>query len=378
MAFDQVIPRQSTNSLKWDKYKDEDVIPLWVADMDFEIAAPIQEALKKRLEHPIYGYTVSPPSLDEAIMAFLKQHYDWQIEADWLVYVPGVVAGLAASCRAYCEDGADIMVNPPIYHHFYDSHDQKHHNLVKVPLHKAGERWTYDIEAMRAACTPAMSMIMMCTPHNPTGTVFTIDELRDVASMCKDNGMIMISDEIHCDLVIDRSVNHVPTAAACPEYADNIVTLMSGSKTWNIAGLNCSFAIISNPALRDQFRKACISVVPGVPPLAYTATEAAYRDGEPWRQELLDYLAENYQTLSQAMPRLPGLKLEPLQATYLAWFDATELGLDNTLAFFEEHGVGLSSGEQFGQAQFVRLNFACPRETLNAALDRMEAALKKL
>ncbi len=378
MAFDQVIPRQSTNSLKWDKYKDQDVIPLWVADMDFEIAAPIQAALKTRLEHPIYGYTVSPPSLDEAIIAFLKQHYDWQIEADWLVYVPGVVAGLAASCRAYCKDGADIMVNPPIYHHFYDSHDQQHHKLVKVPLHKVKDRWTYNIDAMRAACTPAMSMIMMCTPHNPTGTVFTVDELRDVASICNDNGMVMISDEIHCDLVIDRSVKHVPTAVACPEHADSIVTLMSGSKTWNIAGLNCSFAIISNPALREQFRKACISVVPGVPPLAYTATEAAYREGEPWRQDLLDYLAENYQTLSQAMPRLPGLKLEPLQATYLAWFDATELGLDNTQAFFEEHGVGLSSGEQFGQPQFVRLNFACPRETLNKALDRMEAALKTL
>jgi cystathionine beta-lyase len=376
MAFDQVVSRQSTSSLKWDKYKNEDIIPLWVADMDFEVAVPIQDALKERLEHPIYGYTVSPPSLDEAIIEFLQKHYGWQIEADWLVYVPGVVPGLAASCRAYGQDGADIMVNPPIYHHFFDSHDHQHHNLVKVPLHKVANRWTYDIKAMRAACTPAMSMIMMCTPHNPTGTVFTVDELREVADMCKDKGMLMISDEIHCDLVIDREVKHTPTALACPDHADSIVTLMSGSKTWNIAGLNCSFAIISNKAIREQFKRACTSVMPSVPPLAYAATEAAYRHGEPWRQELLDYLSENYQTLSQAMPRLPGLKLEPLQATYLAWFDATELGLDDTQGFFEKHGVGLSGGEQFGQPQYVRLNFACPRETLNSAIDRMETALK--
>ncbi len=378
MSFDRIISRVATESLKWDKYRDSDILPMWVADMDFEIAAPIHAALKARMEHPVFGYTVAPDGLKQSIISFLDEQYGWKVEADWLLYIPGVVAGLAASCRAYCNDGDDIMVNPPIYHHFYDSHEDKRQRLVKVPLHKVGERWTYNIDAMKAACTDAMSMIMMCTPHNPTGTVFTVDELQAVAEMCRDNNMTMISDEIHCDLVIDRSVKHVPTAVACPEHADNIVTLMSGSKTWNLAGLNCSFAIISNKTLRDKFTKACQSTVPHVSPLAYVATEAAYRDGEVWRQELLDYLAGNYQALSEAMPRLPGLKLESLQATYLAWIDASDLGLDNTQGFFEERGVGLSSGEQFGQPQFIRLNFACPREMLNQAIDRMEAAIKTI
>jgi len=378
MSFDDLIPRKSTNSLKWDRYIDTDILPVWVADMDFEVAEPIQAALKERIEHPIYGYTVAPKGLDDAIKAFLQKHFDWEVDPTWLVYLPGVVTGLANSCRAYCADGDDIMVNPPIYHHFYDSHEDKRQQLVKVPLHKVNERWTYDIEAMRAACTPKMSMLMMCTPHNPTGTVFTKDELQQVATLCSDNNMVMISDEIHCDLVIDQSVKHIPTAVACPEHSDNIVTLMSGSKTWNIAGLNCSFAIISNAKLREQFVAAAQSVVPMVPPLAYVATEAAYRDGEPWRQQLLGYLAENFETIKSAMPRLPGLKLEPLQATYLAWIDATGLGLDNTQAFFEQHGVGFSSGEQFGQPQFIRLNFACSRGALNEVLNRMEAAIKTL
>jgi len=351
---------------------------MWVADMDFEVAKPIQDAIKKRIEHPVYGYTVAPKSLTQAIIDFLDKQYDWKVEPDWLVYLPGVVTGLAVACRAFCEDGDDIMVNPPIYHHFYDSHEGKRQQLVKVPLHWEGERWTYNVKAMQAACNNKMSMLMMCSPHNPTGTVFTQDELHQVAKMCDQNNMTIISDEIHCDLVIDKSVKHMPTAAACPEYADNVVTIMSGSKTWNIAGLNCSFAIISNPQKREQFEKAKQSIVPGVPPLAYVATEAAYRDGEQWRQQLLTYLADNYQTLADAMPRLPGLKLQPIQATYLAWIDASELGMEDTQGFFEQHGVGLSSGEQFGQAQYLRLNFACSRGALTEVISRMEKAIASL
>ena len=378
MSFDDLISRKATGSLKWDRYRGTDILPMWVADMDFEVAKPIQDAIKKRIEHPIYGYTVAPKSLGQAIIDFLDEQYGWKVQPEWLVYLPGVVTGLAVSCRAFCEDGDDIMVNPPIYHHFYHSHEDKRQQLVKVPLHIVEGRWTYNIEAMQAACHPRLSMLMMCSPHNPTGTVFAKDELQQVAAMCASNNMTMISDEIHCDLVIDKKVKHIPTAVACPEYADNIVTIMSGSKTWNIAGLNCSFAIISNEQRRQQFVHATQSIVPPVPPLAYVATEAAYRDGDEWRQQLLSYLAGNFQVLSDAMPRLPGLELQPIQATYLAWIDASELALDDTQGFFEQHGVGLSSGEQFGQPQFIRLNFACPRGVLLQVIDRMEAAIKTL
>ena len=376
--FDTVTSRKNTASLKWDKYRDQDILPFWVADMDFKLAEPIQKAVEERVSHGVFGYTVAPDGLSDAIIAHLQNEYQWQVDPSWIVWLPGVVTGLAISCRAFCNDGDEIMVNPPIYHHFYDSHEVDRHEVVRVPLCRKEDRWTYDFAAMEAAFTDKTKLMMMCSPHNPTGTVFTSDELQSLAALCKKNNVIMISDEIHCDLVIDKSAKHHPTAAACPDMAENIVTLMSGSKTWNIAGLNCSFAIIKNEALRNQFRAASQSIVPIVPPLAYVATQAAYQEAGPWRAELLEYLAANYAYLQTELGAVPGLKVESIQATYLAWIDATELGLDDTQGFFEEHGVGLSSGEQFGQPNYIRLNFACPRETLVKGVERMKAAVSTL
>jgi cystathionine beta-lyase len=376
--FDTVISRKNTASLKWDKYRDQDVLPFWVADMDFKLAAPIQKALEERVAHGVFGYTLPPDGLSQSVIAHLKNEYSWDVDPSWIVWLPGVVTGLAVSCRAFCGEGDDIIVNPPIYHHFYDSHEVDRHNVVRVPLHQIDDRWTYDMAAMEAAFNEKTQLMMMCSPHNPTGTVFTPEELQAVAALCKKHKVTIVSDEIHCDLVIDRSAQHYPTAAACPEMSDHIVTIMSGSKTWNIAGLNCSFAIIKNEDLRDRFRATCQSIVPMVPPLAYEATMAAYRDAGQWRQDLLDYLAGNYAYIQEAVGAIKGLKVETIQATYLAWIDATGLGLEDTQGFFEEHGVGLSSGEQFGQPQYIRLNFACPRDTLEQGIDRMKAAVATL
>ncbi len=376
--FDQVISRKDTASLKWDKYRNQDILPFWVADMDFEMAPVIQQSLIKRLKHPVLGYTVAPDGLVEAVEKHLVDEYRWSIDPDWVVWLPGVVAGMAASCRAYCRDGGEILVNPPVYHHFYDSHLSDRQSLTKVPLHKVGGRWTYDIDAMEQAINANTKLFLMCSPHNPTGTVFTREELNEVVALCRQHGVVIISDEIHCDLVIDPDAQHVPTAMAVPDYADRMVTLMSGSKTWNIAGLNCSFAIISDAELREKFRAACQSIVPLVPPLAFEATRTAYAEGGPWRQELLRYLAGNYDYLKQEFSTIKGMKLEPMQATYLAWIDATALALDDTQGFLEKHGVGLSGGEQFGQAQFVRLNFACPRATLEQGVSRIRKAVASL
>ena len=376
--FDKVVARSDTASLKWELYKGRDILPFWVADMDFEVAPPIQQALEERLKHQIYGYTLPPEGMADAVIAHLQKEHDWQVDPEWIVWLPGVVTGLAVCCRAFCPDGDEIVVNPPIYHHFYDSHDVERQNVVRVPLHKVDDRWTYDMPAMEAAFNNKTRLMMMCSPHNPTGTVFTPEELNELADLCKRHDVIMVSDEIHSDLVIDSQARHYPTAKACPSMADRTITLMSGSKTWNIAGLNCSFAIISNPELRERFNKAGHSMVPMVPPLAYEATRAAYRDGGPWRQELLEYLAGNYACIRSELGELEGLTVEPIQATYLAWIDATGLGLDNTQGFFEEHGVGLSSGEQFGQPQYLRMNFACPRATLLEGLRRMKAAVASL
>jgi len=376
--FNTVISRANTSSLKWERYRNQDILPFWVADMDFKIAAPIQTALEERVSHGVFGYTLAPEGMSEAVIDHLRNQYSWEVDPDWIVWLPGVVTGLAVSCRAYCGEGDEIVVNPPIYHHFYDSHEHDRQSIVRVPLCRRENRWTYDMPAMEAAFNDKTQLMMMCSPHNPTGTVFTPAELEALAALCKKHNVIMVSDEIHCDLVIDKQAEHTPTAAACPSMADRMVTLMSGSKTWNLAGLNCSFAIISNSELRERFNNACQSIVPMVPPLAYVATQAAYRDGGSWRHDLIDYLADNYAYLQSTLGQTNGLVVEPIQATYLAWIDATGLDLDDTQQFFEQWGVGLSSGEQFGQPQYIRLNFACPRATLEEGVRRMQAAVASL
>lgn len=376
--FDAVIPRSGTDSTKWDRYSDRDVLPFWVADMDFPVAPPIHRALQARLAHPIFGYSNPPADLGEAIAAHLQRNYDWTIETDWLVYLPGVVPGLGACCRAFCGAGDEVITNPPIYHHFFDAHEPDRQTLVQVPLMLDGQRRVYDMPAMAAAITDRTRLLMMCTPHNPVGTVFTRAELQRLGDLCEQHDLVMVSDEIHCDLVVDPGARHVPTAVACAGQADRIVTLMSASKTWNIAGLNCSYAVISNADLRQRFREACASTIGMVPPLAYIATLAAYRDGGAWRRDLLAYLAGNLAYLEAEIADIPGLVLRPLQATYLAWIDASSLGLDDAQAYFEEHGVGLSAGEQFGEPGFLRLNFACPRQTLVAGVQRMAKAVAAL
>ncbi len=376
--FDTVVSRKDTDSLKWDKYRNQDILPFWVADMDFKVAQPILDALQVKMDHGVFGYTLPPEALSAAVIAHLKAEYQWSIDPEWIVWLPGVVTGLAVSCRAFCTDGGDIVVNPPIYHHFFDSHEAERQNVVQVPLHKIDDRWTYDMQALEAAFSNNTRLLMMCSPHNPTGTVFTLSELAAVAQLCEKYDVIMVSDEIHCDLVIDPQAQHHPIASACADSAQRIVTLMSGSKTWNIAGLNCSFAIISDDALRHRFCSAANSIVPSVPPLAFEATLAAYRDGDEWRRELLQYLAGNYEYIRQEIRSLKGLVVEPIQATYLAWIDASGLGLDDTQGFFEKHGVGLSAGEQFGQAQYIRLNFACSRSTLEEGVARMRKAVESL
>lgn len=376
-TFDSVISRADTDSMKWDKYKGRDVLPFWVADMDFAMAQPIQNAIKERLEHPLLGYTFAPADMADAVVDFLLAEYQWRVDPEWLVWLPGVVCGLAASCRAFAEAGDHIVVNPPIYHHFFDSHES-HHIIDRLPLRCGNDhRWTWNLEALEERLQQGgVSVIMLCSPHNPTGTVFTTTEIQALMELAAAYNVTVISDEIHCDLVLKPGVKHYPTAHAAPEHRDRTVTLMSGSKTWNLAGLNCSFAVIPDESRREAFKAAVQSTVPPVPPLAFTATHSAYRDGGPWRDSLLQYLWHNYEHIVQRFADIPELVVHPLEATYLAWVDASALGVKDVQGFFEDHGVGLSSGAQFGQDDFVRINFACPRATLDEGLNRMITAVK--
>lgn len=375
--FDRIWDRRNTSSIKWDKFAD-DVLPLWVADMEFAVAPAITDALAERIKHPVFGYTAASERLHELVVEHLQRLYGWEIEPDWIVWNPGVVAALAACVRAYATEGSSILTNPPIYHHFYQVHNPDKHRLIKVPLVKQQKRWTYDQAAIRNKVDSETSMFMLCSPHNPTGTLFSDTELQEICATAKDNGAIVISDEIHCGLVLSQNKRHVPTALAAADYSDSIVTLMSASKTFNLAGLNCSYAIISNPELRLKFTDACAEVIPFVGTLAYTATEAALLHAEPWRQNLLQYLRENYDYLKNEMSSIDGLELQDLEATYLAWIDATALGLNDTAGFFEQNGLGFSAGEQFEQPHHLRLNFACQRSMLEDAVSRIKSALATL
>ncbi len=378
--FSSVIERRNTGSYKWDKYRGRDILPFWVADMDFAVAPAIIEAVRKRLDHPVFGYATAPAGLAPAIVDALQREFEWAIDPDSLVWLPGVVPGLSASCRAFGKDGDEAIVFPPIYHHFLSVVQPARKRLVTVPLLEEEGRWSLDFDALEKAVTPRSRLLLLCSPHNPVGKVFSAKELARLCMFAADHDMIIVSDEIHCSLVLDRSCQHIPTAKVCPQYSDRIVTLMSPSKTFNLAGMNCSFAVIDNPQLRKKFVRALQGVVPMVPATSYVAAEAAYRDGWEWQQALLEVLRENHALLKNAIEAMPGVEMTKLEATYLAWLDVRALGIERPQQYFEQQGLGLSSGLEFGPEGkgFVRFNFACPPVLLEEGIARLRRAVEKV
>lgn len=377
--FDTVLYRHGRNSFKWDRYRDTDILPFWVADMDFAVAPEIQQTLEERLKHPVYGYANAPTELATTICEYLWQQYQWPVEEHWIVWLPGVVPGLTVSCQAFAEPDEHAITFPPIYHHFLSVAQLSGKELVEVPLINDAGQYSIDWERLEAAINPKSRLILLCSPHNPVGKVFTSTELQRLIQLAERYESIIVSDEIHNGLVLQQNSTHVPTALASPDYAENIVTLMSPSKTFNLAGLNCSYAVIPNPVLRRKFTKVARGTQPMVPALAYEAALAAYRDAGDWHTELLKYLRGNYLMLQKAIEKIPGVQLTPLEATYLAWLDLSGTGLSNPKTYLEQEArIGLSAGEEFGTQGkgFVRLNFACPKNTLELGLQRMQDALR--
>ncbi len=371
--------RKNTGSVKWDKYKDTDILPMWIADMDFPVADAVQKALEQRIKHPLYGYTTTTDKTAEVVCKMLKDEFDWIIDPSWLVWIPGVVPGLWAACVAYGPSGNEALFNTPIYHHFFHVPAKAGKVAKAVPLKReVTGRWTYDFAALEAAISNKSSLMLLCSPHNPTGTLFTEEETRKMCELCDQHNLTIVSDEIHCGLILDKEKRHIPSAIASPESQNNLITLMSPSKTFNLAGLNCSFAIISNPQKRKQFSAACASVLPMIPTLAYTVLEAAYSEGGGWHQQMLKQLRVNYTYLVKEIGQMKGLEMSPMQATYLAWINTDGLLIDNAAELFEKFGVGLSAGAGFGLDNYVRLNFACPLSTLQEVVDRMRKAIASL
>jgi cystathionine beta-lyase len=378
-CFDFSLPveRRDTASMKWEKYKDRDIIPLWVADMDFCSPPAVLEALRKRIDHGVFGYTVPPESLNALVVEMLEADYGWTIEPEWLVWLPGLVTGLNVACHAVGEDNDDVMTAVPVYPPFLSAPEYSRRHLVKVPLQEKGNRWTFDFDRLERTISPNTRLFILCNPHNPVGRIFNRDELTALVDICEKHDIVICSDEIHCGLLLDEDKTHLPTSTLGPEVAKRTITLMSPSKTFNLPGLGCAFAVISDEKLRRRFVQAKAGIVPHVNAMGYAAAEAAYRDCADWHAGLLEYLRGNRETVNQAIAGMPLLTMAPVEATYLAWIDVRNAGLPNPVQFFEDAGVGLQDGIEFDGPGFVRLNFGCPRPLLEEALGRMKTAMAK-
>ena len=377
--FDQRIDRRHSESIKW-HYYDEDVLPMWLADMDFVSPEPVLRALHERVEHGVFGYSMAPPELREVIVERLRRLYGWQVSPETLVFLPGVVTGFNLACHALASPGDGVLIQTPVYWPILSAPAGAGLTNDEMELtRRADGRYEIDFDLFEEAITDRTRIFILCNPHNPIGRVFRRQELEQVAEICLRHNIVICLDEIHCDLVFQGS-RHLPMASLAPEIADQTITLMAPSKTFNLPGLKCSMAIVQNPELREKLKTTHAGLVHGINVMGYAAALAAYRDGQPWLDELLRYLEANRDYLLQYVEaHLPGITMGKPQGTYLAWLSCHQAGIPgNPHEFFlQQARVAVTDGAIFGRGGegFVRLNFACPRSMLTEALDRMREAL---
>ncbi len=367
--FDELIDRRGTASDKWDRFRDRDVLPMWVADMDFRAPPAVLDALRERVDHGVFGYTSAPDELVDVTVSMLRESHGWHVEPEWLVWLPGLVPGIHLTAAAVGERGDAVATFTPVYPPFRAAPARAGRERIEVPL--ASADGTIDFDRLEAEITDRTRLLLLCNPQNPTGRVYRREELEALAAFCERRDLVICSDEIHCALILDPDGHHIPMATLGPEIARRTITLMAPSKTYNIAGLGCSLAVIPDPTLRRRFRSARAGFVPGVNTLGFTAALAAWRDCDDWHDALIDYLRGNRDRVAAAIADHPRLRMVTPEATYLAWLDARDLGVDDPAAAAEAVGVGLSDGAEFGQHGFLRLNFGCPRSTLDEGLRRL-------
>jgi len=374
-AFDHVIDRRGTDSYKWQRYAGRDILPMWVADMDFASPPAVLDAIQRRTAHGIFGYSGPTRSVVESVMAMLEQEYGWRIEAEWLVWTPGLEVALNVACRLIERERDGVLTTVPAYPPFLQAPRFTARMLRSHTLVDNGQRFGFDFDRFIDDFDPLTRLFLFCHPQNPTGRAWTRPELERVAEVCLQQGVMVCSDEIHNGLILEPDRPHLPFAMVSPDLAARTITLMSPSKTFNLAGLMCAYAIIPDRTLRRSFQQAARGIITELNAFGFVACEAAYRHGAAWRLELLDYLRGNRDRVEAAVARMPGLSMRHVEATYLAWIDCRGAHLEHPAAFFEAAGVGLSDGVAFGAPGFARLNFGCPRATLDEALARMARAL---
>lgn len=374
--FDVPITRKGTGCIKFDRRPELD--PFWVADMDFASAPEILAALHSRVDHGVFGYAQAHEGLDDAIGLYLTGRRGVTVPRDQIVHLGGLVPALSLAGRAFCKPGEALMTCTPVYPPFIGVHHDGGAKLITVDHVQTDGRWTFDWAAMEAAVTPETKVFLLCNPQNPLGTVFSRAEVEQLARFCVAHGIVLVSDEIHCDLVLDEQKTPHFSALELPdELRQHSITLLSPSKTWNIAGLGYAFAVIPDDSIRRRFTAQRGHTLTEINALSYYAAEAAYRHGEPWRQQLLDYLRGNRAALDGFLAKHgPALEVVPGQATYLAWIDARGMDVKNPALHFEkEAGLFLSDGAFFGWPGWIRFNFACPRARMLEGLEKMAAVL---
>jgi cystathionine beta-lyase len=380
--FDQVLERRGSDSVKWGHYG-PDVLPMWVADMDFVSPEPILKALQERVAHGVFGYGMIPSSLAEVICERLWCLYQWSVTPKQLLFLPGLVCGLNVVCRAIGQPGDGVLVQTPVYPPFLAAPPAQNRRLqtVELAFSQYGDRLYYepDYDALAAAITQDTRLFILCHPHNPVGRLYNTVELGRLAELCDRHELLICSDEVHCELLLDGQA-HRPLASLAPEIASRCITLMAPTKTFNLAGLGISFAIIQNSTLRQRLKAAAAGMVPQVNVLGFTAALAAYRECDAWLSALLSYLTANRNYLLAFVRQyLPGVLTPCPEATYLAWLDCRQAGIPgNPQQFFLDRAkVAFNDGATFGLGGegFVRLNFGCPRALLVEGLERVRRAL---
>jgi cystathionine beta-lyase len=380
--FDKIIDRRNTESAKWHKYG-PDVLPMWVADMDFVSPEPVIQALQKRVAHGVFGYPTTPPEMTETILDHLDRLHHWQVEPEDLIFLPGVVTGFNLASHAMAEPDGSVLVQTPVYFPFLSAPQNAGMVRDEMELTRLADgTYAIDMQSFDSAISDHTRLFILCNPHNPVGRVFRQDELECMAEICLRHNVVICSDEIHCDLVYNGN-SHISIASLDPEIAQNTITLIAPTKTYNLAGLECSVAVIQNPDLREKFQNAKQGLVGWVNLMGMLAGTAAYREGQEWLDQLTAYLESNRDYLyDYVQDELPGISMAKPEGTYLGWLDCRQSEIEGSPFefFLEKAQVATSDGAAFGKGGegFVRLNFGCPRSMLSEALDRMKASLKTL
>lgn len=388
-GFDTEIDRSGTFSSKWEKYAGRDILPFWVADMEFPTPHFVRDAVRARLDHPILGYTRTPPAFIESFQGWLQRAYGWAVPEEWLVWIPGVVTGfnlaalaaarLAGTASKSTDPGTALLIPTPVYYPFLSVPRNADQQALRVPLVRDSARWCMDFDAMQDALEQwrgaPVRLLLLSNPQNPTGRAYTRAELSLLADFCLRNHLLLCSDEIHSPIILDEQALHIPIASLSPEIAERTITLFAATKTYNMPGLSCGVAVIPDPALRRVFIHSMGGLLPGIGPLNFAASQAAFADQSDYLPSLLAYLRGNHRRVQEVV----GKRMTAVEATYLAWIDLSDTPVaGNPGAFFESHGLGLSDGAPFGGPGFVRFNFGCPRSLLERGLARYQTAMSSL